>query len=89
MDGSDPIVDINHGAVEDAPTTEYDSVSKLVTWIDVSKDSIITDGNCKCQPKKCDAADGYHLTNIDEDMNVFLMVQKTYIPSMQTIVYVY
>ena len=42
MAGTNPAADIEHGAVDTAPTTDGDNANKSVSWIDVSEDNDIT-----------------------------------------------
>ena len=62
-----------------------DDDTKVVSWTDVPKDNVITTGCWQRQLKKHNTAEGYHLTNIGEDMYNFLMVQTTYVASMRTV----
>ena len=59
--------------------------TQKVSWTDVSEYIIIFDDRRQRQPRKWDAAEGYHLTNIGEDMDNFLMAQTTHVASMHTV----
>ena len=62
-----------------SPTGPTVAAAPTPTWTDVSSDDIITEGRRQRQPRKRNSDDGYHFTNIGDDMDNFLCAQTVYI----------